>query len=242
MDPRDAGAGAVNARADASDGQAPAYVEAALAAAQIPASKLGAARRARLNATERELYFWILRRFASSGRPSRSELDAAAGRVGTELKSALATLAREDLVHVDEAGEITVAYPFSGGPTAHRVRFPGGHAVYAMCAIDALGIAPMLGQRIQIASRDPLTRAEIEVELAPDGEASRKPEDAVVICGVSGRGVSSSSCCPVLNFFASAANAERWLAAQPDVSGMVVAMEDAITLGRIVFGDVLKDE
>lgn len=233
----------MNAPASSSDGQVlPAPVEAALAAAQIPGSKLGAARRARLNASERELYFWILRRFPSSGRPSRSEVEAAADRFGTDLTSALTTLARDDLVHVDDAGEITIAYPFSGHPTAHRVRFPDGHAVYAMCAIDALGIAPMLGKRIQIASRDPLTGAEIGVELAPDGEASRRPEEAVVVSGTSGRGVSSSSCCPVLNFFASTASAERWLVAHPELSGMVVSIEDAIAAGRTVFGDVLKEE
>lgn len=233
----------MRAAAGTSDGKSlPARVEEALAAAQIPESKLGAARRARLSTSERELYFWILRRFASSGRPSRRELESAADRLGTELSSALMMLAREDLVHVDEAGEITVAYPFSGRPTAHRVRFTGGHEVYAMCAIDALGIAPMLGLRIQIASRDPLTGAEIEIELAPDGEAAGQPEEAVVVSGASGRGVSSSSCCPVLNFFASTANAKRWLAARPEVSGRVVPIDDAIAAGRTVFGGVLKEE
>jgi hypothetical protein len=36
-------------------------VAAALAAAEIPPSKLGPARRARLSDAERKLYFWILR-------------------------------------------------------------------------------------------------------------------------------------------------------------------------------------
>ena len=100
----------------------------------------------------------------------------------------------------------------------------------------------MLGQRIQIGSRDPLTGAEIQIELAPDGEASRRPEKAVVVCGAGRGGVSSSSCCPVLNFFASTANAERWLAANPEVSGTVISLEDAIAAGRTVFGDVLKEK
>jgi hypothetical protein len=38
----------------------PAGVAAALAAAEIPPSKLGAARRARLSEQERTLYVWIL--------------------------------------------------------------------------------------------------------------------------------------------------------------------------------------
>jgi hypothetical protein len=44
----------------------------------------------------------------------------------------------------------------------------------------------------------------------------------------------------VLNFFVSAENAERWLAAHPDVRGHVATIEEAITAGRAVFGDVLK--
>src|SRR5581483_7891505 len=49
-------------------------------------------------------------------------------------------LAREDLVHTDDEGAITVAYPFSAHPRGHEVTL-GGRVVQAMCAIDALGIA-----------------------------------------------------------------------------------------------------
>src|SRR5918996_3460207 len=106
------------------------------------------------------------------------------------------------------------AYPFAGRETAHRVRFEG-REVYAMCALDALGIAPMLGEPITIASRDPLTGEEIEVALEPEGGGSSRPEDTVVVSGTMGSADSCDACCPVLNFFASATNAERWLAAHP---------------------------
>ena len=46
-------------------------------------------------------------------------------------------------------------YPFSGHPTPHRVRFDG-REVYAMCAIDALGVAPMLHRPIEVVSSDPI--------------------------------------------------------------------------------------
>ena len=142
---------------DTGSGQLASRIAATLAAAEIPPSKLGQARRARLSEAERELYFWILNRFATDGRPNSAELRAAARQLGLEADSALETLAREDLVHRRAEGEIGVAYPFSGRPTAHRVRFPGGHEVDAMCAIDALGIAPMFGEPIEVSSRDPLT-------------------------------------------------------------------------------------
>jgi hypothetical protein len=215
-------------------------VAAALAVAEIPPSKLGPARRARLSDGERELYFWILREFATAGRPSTRELRAAAERLGLDAADVLATLAREDLVHPGMDGEIAVAYPFSGRPTAHRVRFPSGHAVDAMCAIDALGIAPMFGTAIEVESRDPVSGEKIRAQVAPDGSARWSPESAVVVAGVLDRQSDSCrGCCPVLNFFVSRTNAERWLADHPDVRGDVISMPDAATAGRAVFGDVL---
>jgi hypothetical protein len=44
-------------------------------------------------------------------------------------------------------GHVDLAYPFSASPTAFVVRLPDGRERYACCATDALGIAPMVGQR-----------------------------------------------------------------------------------------------
>jgi hypothetical protein len=214
-------------------------VAAALAAAAIPPSKLGPARRARLNEAQRELYFWILRRFATDGRPGSGSLRAAAERLGLDSEDALATLSREDLVHRGTDGEVTVGYPFSGRPTAHRVRFANGHEADAMCAIDALGIAPMFGRRIDVESRDPVSGEAIGARVAPDRGAEWWPESAVVVAGaVRSQGDACCGCCPVLNFFVSPANAERWLTEHPDVRGNVISMPEAAAAGRAVFGDV----
>jgi hypothetical protein len=213
----------------------------ALAFAQIPRSKLGQARHERLPEPERELYVWILRRFATSGRPTSAEIREAARRLGLDIERALASLAREDLVHLGDDGEISVAYPFSGRSKGHRVRFRSGHEVEAMCAIDALGIAPMFGETIEIASGDPLTREEVRVRLGPDGEGAWQPASAVVVAGAFDPcGESFRGCCPALNFFASKANGERWLSKHAEVEGLVVSMPDAIGAGRAVFGAVLE--
>jgi len=218
---------------------APGVVE-ALAAAEIPPSKLGKARRARLSGSELELYYWILRRFATDGRPSDTETAAEASRLGLNTKVALAKLAHEDLLHLGDDREIIVAYPFSGRPTAHQVRFQSGHEAYAMCAIDALGIAPMFGQPIRVASQDPLRGDAVRVQLAADGTASWEPESAVVVAGVMDRSADSfRSCCPAMNFFASAQNGEHWLAHNPQVRGRVVSLPEAVAAGRAVFGAVL---
>jgi Alkylmercury lyase len=213
---------------------------AALALAEIPPSKLGPARRARLTDSERELYFWILRRFRTTSRTDDTELREAPELHGIDAERALDTLAREDLVHRGPGGEITVAYPFSGRPTTHRVRFPGGHEVDAMCAIDALGIAPLFGEPVKVVSRDPVGGDEIRARVAADGATEWWPQSAVVLAGVLDRQPDACrSCCPVLNFFVSAANAERWLFEHPQVRGNVISMQEAAAAGRAVFGDVL---
>ena len=61
-------------------------------------------------------------------------------------------------------GAVVLAYPFSGVSNAFAVRLANGQERYACCATDALGIAAMLHQRIDIRSRchdcgEPLTLA-----------------------------------------------------------------------------------
>lgn len=75
-----------------------------------------------------------------------------AGRTRETVQEALAALDAEDLIVVRD-GRLTAAYPFSGEATAFIVILPDGRQRYACCAIDALGIAPMLGQQIEVRSR-----------------------------------------------------------------------------------------
>ena len=190
---------------------------------------------------DREFYRWILTSFGAGSPPGAADLADAASPLELDVEPALERLAQADLVHHDPGtGTILVAYPFSGRPTGHRVRL-AGRELYAMCAIDALGIAPMFGEPIEIASRDPLTTREILVALTPGGDGRWEPHEAVVVSGRSGTGESCDSCCPVVNFFASGATAEQWLASHPDVDGAVVSMREAIAAGRAVFGDILTE-
>jgi len=211
----------------------------ALTAAGIPPSSLGMCRGERLSPPERELYVWILGRFGSSGRPSGEAVRAEAAQLRLDFDQVREKLASEDLIHFDAEGEIAVAYPFSGRATPHRVLMDG-HAVYAMCAIDALGIAPMLTRTIQITSRDPITNQTIDVRLHADGTGTWLPKEAVVVAGRACEGEAFHGCCQVLNFFASPENAERYLREQPDVRGFPITIPQAIELGRVIFGDVLK--
>ncbi|MGH3092651.1 MAG: alkylmercury lyase family protein, partial [Gaiellaceae bacterium] len=209
-----------------------------LAAAGIAPERVGAARTARLRDPERVVYHWILRSFAAGRPPGPGALAGECARRGVSLQRLLEVLAREDLVHADESGGIVVAYPFSGRPTPHRVLLDG-REVFAMCAIDALGTAPMLGRPVEVISTDPVDGEEIRVSLSPDGSASWQPEQAVVVTGRACDGEAFRGCCQVLNLFASPENAERYLRRRSSVSGFQISIPQAIESGRLIFGRVL---
>jgi hypothetical protein len=214
----------------------------ALTSAGIPESKVGHCRGGRLGSAERELYVWMLQGFAQGSPPSADAIRTEAMRLGLDPDQTRERLATEDLIHFDGEGKVTVAYPFSGQPTRHRVRIEG-HTVYAMCAIDALGVAPMFERPTFIDSSDPLTNTEISISLQPDGTGTWQPNEAVVVTGrACADGAAFEGCCQVLNFFASRENAERYLLEQGEVSGFPITMPHAIEVGRTIFGAVLKDD
>lgn len=215
----------------------------ALDVADIRAERRGRERLARLSPAERRFYVWILRRFASAAPPSAETTRAAASDLELDPEQALASIAREDLVHTDRDGRPVVAYPFSANDRGHRVVIDGAHEVQAMCAIDALAIAPMLELPIEIVSRDPISGREIHVRLNPGEAASWQPEGAVVLAGSACcDGPSFRGCCDVLNFYETPANAERYLLEHSELSGTLLSIPEAIEAGRVLFGDVLKED
>jgi hypothetical protein len=220
----------------------PDQVAAALEAAAIPRERCGIARTKRLGAAERTLYRWILSRFAQATTPDGEAVGERALELRLDPAGALARLAHEDLVHTDEQGAVVVAYPFSARPRGHRVLIDNTHAVEAMCAIDALGVAPMLELPIEITSRDPRSGSEIWVRLDPGEGAWWEPETAVVLAGSACcEGPSFRGCCDVLNFFESRDSAERYLRGHAELAGLAISIPDAIDAGRAVFGDIFKE-
>lgn len=195
----------------------------------------------------------ILREFAATGQAP----DPAALAVphGQDLLALMGELHDGDVIRLDEHGRIRAAYPFSGRPTAHRVEIAGGPTVYAMCAIDALGVAAMLGADVTITSADPGSGELIRIAIR-GRRATWQPRSAVVFDGAdtsAGTATGQSTnrgrdelptvdrCCTVMNFFASAASADKWLAQHPHVSGTVLTRDGALRLGAEIFGHLLDD-
>lgn len=182
----------------------------------------------------------ILRSFAGSGHaPEAADLEQVAQAFSRDRQEILAELAAEDFVTLDHQGHIQAAYPFSATPTAHRVRLTDGTEVWAMCAIDALGIPDMLGTDAVINSSDPVTGETITI-TSTSGQMIWQPSTAVVYVGQrSGPGPAADVACGALNFFTSRDTARSWVEQHPDYSGKVIDQAHAETLGRSIFDSLL---
>ncbi|WP_240351092.1 organomercurial lyase [Streptomyces olivoreticuli] len=200
----------------------------------------GRGRRAPAERGLRAVHQAVLRHFAASGAaPEPAVLEPVAAEAGRTAREVLDELAAEDFLTLDEQGRIRAAYPFSAVPTRHRVRIEGGTEVWSMCAIDALGIAPMLGRNVVISSTDPVTREALTV--AVQGKAMIwEPKNAVVFVGQRpGGGPAATTCCDALNFFTSDASARTWAKEHPQVPGRVIDQGQALDVAQQTFGPLL---
>lgn len=189
-----------------------------------------------------ELHRAVLRQFLHAGLPpSREWLLAAAEGLGLS-ESAIDSLAAADLVHLAD-GVVAVAYPFSGTPTCQLVELDGLPAVYAMCAIDALGIPAMTGRGGRITATDPHDGAAVVVSVR-GREWTWTPADSVILYGSAtgcepGR-ASREVMCPHTTFHASRGSAQAYLAEHPGIEGEILGQRAAVRLGRRFFGPLLS--
>ena len=141
-----------------------------LTAEELIALDVEGSGRARRSARETATASRILRMFLDRGGPvpvgeivADLERDRAA-----DAHDALVRLDDEDLIRISD-GHVDLAYPFSASPTPFVVGFQDGRERHVCCAIDALGIAPMVGQPVEIRSRCHHSGAPLRFATTPEG-------------------------------------------------------------------------
>jgi hypothetical protein len=220
---------------------------------------MGRAGRGRLAPAEgglRAVQQEVLRWFAATGRPpAASALAGTAAWYGTTAQAVLARLHAGDFLRLNASGEIRAAYPFSALPTPHVVDIGGGPRTHAMCAIDALGIAAMLGTGMTITSADPDTGEPVAVTVHAGGKTAQwRPQTAVVYSGqrtpsgpanfpAAACAVSPAEevCCRYINFFTAWAGAAAWASAHSEITGQILSRPAALRLATGTFGHLLAD-
>lgn len=183
----------------------------------------------------------ILREFPLCGRaPTVDELAEILGHMSViDIHQALDELERDDAVFREEGrDEIVAAYPYSSRPTTHSVTFADGSKVWAMCAIDALGIHFMTGQNIAIDSIAAQSGLPIRIELKRGKVFRVEPSDVVVwrTARRSSETHDAITCCPGTNFFIPGGR-ER---PKGEETGELISLPDAIERSINIFGDLLS--
>ncbi len=131
----------------------------------------------------------------------------------TSTRRFLALRQARAVVH-DSNGVLFAAYPLSAVPTRHVVDL-GFAAPWANCAIDALAVPAMVGQKGTVRSRCVRCDGQIVVEMGGASVRLAYPADIVVAYG----GLADCSDqpsvetrCPFINFFCSLEHAQAWRA------------------------------
>lgn len=176
---------------------------------------------------------------AAGTLPDAGALAQATGLAGAEVRAALDALVAGDWAGRDQDGAIAALYPFSTVPTPVRVRLDRSER-YAMCAIDALGIAPMLDRETVIESACPVCDAAIALTVGPEGVRACVP-DIVRVVYRRTVGPAHLSRCGATRFFCSSDDARAWLAANGGAADLLLSPAEAFARGREIFAGWYRD-
>lgn len=197
--------------------------------------------------TEDRVRTTVLRLYAEHGRaPTVAALATATRLTLDEVRLQLARLEQRDLIILSQDGDrILGAYPFTDRLTGHRVTVTD-RVVNAMCAVDALGVAAMLGRDTQVDSRCLHSGAAIRMSTRDHGWAlaTVSPETTVVwlALGCDERPAASSLCTRTA-FFRTDADLDAWRTETPcaDQRGVRLSPSEALEAGRAVFEPSLRE-
>ena len=178
----------------------------------------------------RKIHREILNSFAANGKASE-DIDP----------GILKILESNDQVVLDESKtKVIGAYPFSLKMTAHRI-YNDQIDLYAMCAFDAIAIAPVFNVNINVESHCYVTNEPIEIIQHADKVISVKPSEDIYI-GI--RWQSAGSCaaeslCMEMLYLKDEATAKQWQGGKEDYS--IYPLPDAIEFATRYFKPLISD-
>lgn len=187
----------------------------------------------------KELHRQILRSFVSNGRIlTRDEMALWVD----DVPEAINVLSHYDMVTFSESGEPVGAYPFTMMAREHKVQV-NGHQIHAMCALDALAIAPMFGETTQITSQCRVTGKPIQINMSGETILNLAEVQAVHF-GIAWSAATAGSCCAdslclEMNFLHNIETAQKWLADDAD-SREVFTLQEAVEFASRFFVPLLS--
>ena len=197
------------------------------------------ARQDALDSVLRNLHQEVLQSFTTTGRPlSRAQIAARPGAVNVD--DMLSQLAADDLVVLSaDRQDITGAYPFTIEERVHKVHV-NGQDVYAMCALDALSIAPMFDASTRILSRCHVTNTPVDIKMNAERILSAIPDDVHVgIRWQATSGSAAKSLCMEMVYLKDADTARQWQQQDSD-NISIYSLDQAVEFGAAFFRPLLN--
>ena len=205
--------------------------------AQLPLK----ARQDQLSAELRQLHQKILQSLVKHGKPlSNAEISKHVGEAA--LHATLQTLGENDLVVLDADGKSVVgAYPVTIEQTPHLLQI-GANTIHAMCALDAVSVAPMFDTEVTIKSQCHVTAEPVEIQMRGHDVLYASPADVCVgIRWQMPQGAAAHSMCMQMVFLKDAETARQWQGDETD-SITIFSLPDAIAFGAAFFMPVLTND
>jgi hypothetical protein len=164
-----------------------------------------------LNPQSATLYEAILNSFIEKGRILTP---AEIAVLVSNPPAVIQELTMKALIVCDSQHRPTGAYPFTMEQRAHRV-IVNGHAVYAMCALDALAVSPMFNLPTEIHSQCGINKTPIHI-IQHGFELQNQKEISNISFAINWNAASENTCCAdslctEMIFINGEADAERWL-------------------------------
>lgn len=198
-----------------------------------------AARQQQLDAELQELHRAILNAFVEQGRPLPIT-EAAAHLSQHSVEQAFQILAQNDLIVLDvEQQMIMGAYPLTYEVTPHVVEV-NGHAINAMCALDALSVAPMFGVETSIKSSCAISGTPVSIHMQGEQVTATDVTDDLYV-GIRWQapcGAAAHSLCRDMVFLLGQEAAEKWQQ-RSETEGSVFDLATAVAIGSEFFRPLL---
>jgi hypothetical protein len=155
-----------------------------------------------------------------------------------KVNTILNKLDQVDVIYLgSDKSTIDVIYPFSGSKTAHKVtlKINDYKQIYAMCAIDALGICFMFNCDVFIESQCHHCGEKVEIEIQNNKIIKMNQKDLVVWCDMEYSCCAATSLCKNINFFSSESHFKEWQNEKHERKGALLQIQEAYYLGKAFF-------
>jgi len=177
----------------------------------------------------RQIFRFVLRH---AKHPTIKDLQLSLNRSEEEIIHTLDEFEKRDLLLRKKGSqEIVSIYPLSLRPTQHQIVLEGGPRLFAMCAVDALGMPAMFNKNAKIVSQCEECKREVSFEIR-SGEITFLSHPSATICSPKTRVYpAAETCCPLVNFFCSEKHADEWVDKNSRLRGNVnkVSVKDGFS-------------